>query len=270
MLLASVALMVAAQLAPAEGGGVAVFLARRNQTSQTAVDGVRAALEKAVSSKAMSLVSGAASPSVCEGRRVCLLELARRLEAKVAVLISMSQVAEDVSIAVDAFRSSDGSKLASLAVVLLSAELEGFDLHAQKFAAELSRALPPPARPPPEAAAVTLGPPKVAEAFAAAPEMPKPPPSRAPSLFAGGSALALAGAGAYFAAAAFGAKAKADARGDTLADGRPTSPLTFSEASAARDSANASATAAVSLGVTSLACAVVAVLFWPAASEEKR
>lgn len=134
---------------------------------------------------------GTKDPGICQGKKACELELARQLEVKVLVTVSVARLGADVGVGVQALRADDGAALAtdSLLLVgksrLLAEQLEPF---VERLREGLGLKAPPTAQAPPP-------PPSLVPKAERPVVLPAPlPPSRSESHVAGVTLLVGAGA----------------------------------------------------------------------------
>lgn len=273
----SLSLLAALALSAAEPPKVVVFLSRR--TGVPAPDAAALVLRVADAGKRDGWTlgwepkagddelkrKGLKDSTACSGRRACLAELGRQLEASFVVAVSTGQIGADRSVAVELFRVADEQVQAKDALVLTP----NAELNAELLRPFLEGARPllvPPPEPPVEPTPPPTPPPSLLPTQPSAPPpaivvAPPPPP---PKSHGAGLAL-LAGGGATLVAGGVALGFGLDERARALArlPGDPTrSPLTASEAQGHADTANALLGVSVALAATALGLGLGAVLAW--------
>ena len=201
----------------------------------------------------------------CAGKRACLAELGRQLPADVVIGLSLAFLKPDLSVVVEAVRSSDGSSLADFSLVLGQGDKESLASF-EVFATRLQAALRPKAEPLPEVPPkVTTDTPLATDPLTTVTAPPMPPAetrSVVPALVtAGVGAVALA-TGIGLTASALGKNASLS-KGTPLGDGRIQSPLTESQALAARNGANTELTIGIGCAIGTVALGVLTYFLWP-------
>ena len=203
----------------------------------------------------------------CAGKPSCLAELGRQLPVDVVIGLSMTFLTPDLSVVVEAVRSSDGTSLADFSRVLGPADKESQPSF-EDFAARVRAAMT--AKPAEPVADVPLKPVGV-EPLPPTPSLvaltPMTPPARrslVPAVMAGAGAVAALAIGAGLAVSSVG-KNESLSRGEALPDGRIQSPLTQSQALAARNGANAELNGAIGCAIGAAVLGVLTVLLWPPA-----
>jgi len=207
---------------------------------------------------------GVDDPTVCGGRKACVLELAKQLEVGALVAISAAALQSERSVVFEAWRTADSTQLAKDAAVLKA----GSPVVAEQLTAvarALSAAFGAKAADAPVARAEPVAPAPVAPvppAVQPRPELteppPAPPPERSHALSYATAALAVAAA-----AGAVGlGVAAANARSQVLANEGGVSMLRGSQAQALAGQHDVFAGVAGGLGAAALALGVVAVVAW--------
>lgn len=276
-------LLLALAAAPVESprsGEVAVLVVRRTSITNdearayasAAVAALRAAgvaVEEPAESLRRLSVLGVDDPTVCAGRKVCVLELAKQLEVGAVVAISAAALQQERSVVLDALRL-DGTSMAKDAAVLKA----GAPLLPEQLMA-VSRALAPlfPAK-----AAATEPPKKDApvaalekttpvtpkpEAPASRVELTQPPPaerSHAVSYVTGGLAVAAAVTSVALGVVAFGARSQATS--SMTVNGEQVSSLPASRAKELAGQANTLGAVAGGAAGVAVALGVVTVFTW--------
>lgn len=275
-------LATALAAAPAESlhsGEVAVLVVRRTSITidearaytNAAVAALREA-QVAVEEPSESLrrlsVLGVDDPTVCAGRKVCVLELSKQLEVGAVVAISAAALQQERSVVLDALRL-DGTSIAKDAAVLKA----GAPLLPEQLKA-VSRALAAlfPAK------AVVTQPPKKDAPVAAVEKMtprseepaprveltpPPPPPaerSHAVGYVTGGLAVAAAVTSVALGVVAFGARSQATS--SMTVNGEQVSSLPASRARELAGQANTLGAIAGGAAGVAVALGVVTVFTW--------
>ena len=179
----------------------------------------------------------------------------------------MTFLRPDLSVVVEAVRSSDGTSLADFSLVLGPADKES-QASFEDFAARVRAAM---TAKPPELVADAPFKPVAVEPLPPTPPLvaltPMTPPagrSLVPAVMTGAGAVAALAIGAALTVSAVG-KNESLSRGEPLPDGRIQSPLTQSQALAARNGANAELNGAIGCAIGAAVLGVLTVLFWPPA-----
>lgn len=270
--------LAAAPVESPHAGEVAVLVVRRTSitidearayTSATAA-ALRAAgvaVEEPAESLRRLSVLGVDDPTVCVGRKVCVLELSKQLEVGALVAISAAALQQERSVVLDALRL-DGTSIAKDAAVLKAgAPLLPEQLKAVSRAlAALFPAKPVAAEPPKRDAPVVEQATPVApknEAPKSRVELTPPPPaerSHAVRYVTGGLAVAAAITAVALGAVAFSARSQATST--MSVNGEQVSSLPASRASELAGQANTFG--AISGGAAGIAVALglVAVITW--------
>jgi hypothetical protein len=194
--------------------------------------------------------------TMCNGKPACHAELARQLEVDWLVLVSVSQVAGEQSLAIELARGATGAVAENESLLLAQkgqVPMDTLQRFAERMTARLRGA-------PADAPKVTTLTPTPGEPPPTLPPEPKPEgKSRAPTIVLGAAGVAALGAGVALLVSGLGARGRLSA-GETGPDGLTYSGLTGAEAQALNESANvqfaiAGAAAAVGLGLGAAAIA---------------
>lgn len=247
----------------------AVVLARRTGVTQAEGVAVTERVGQALLDQKVAGLLGLAETSarlakvamtdatMCNGKPACHAELARQLEVDWLVLVSVSQVAGEQSLAIELARGATGAVAENESLLLAQKGQVPMDT-LQRFAERMSaRVRGAPADAP---KVTTLTPPPVEPPPPTLPPEPKPEgKSRAPTIVLGAAGVAALGAGVALLVSGLGARGRLSA-GETGPDGLTYSGLTGAEAQALNESANvqfaiAGAAAAVGLGLGAAAIA---------------
>lgn len=193
--------------------------------------------------------------TMCNGKPACHAELARQLEVDWLVLVSVSQVAGEQSLAIELARGATGAVAENESLLLAQkgqVPMDTLQRFAERMTARLRGA-------PADAPKVTTLTPPLGEP-PTLPPAPKPEgKSRAPTIVLGAAGVAALGAGVALLVSGLGTRGRLSA-GETGPDGLTYSTLTGAEAQALNESANvqfaiAGAAAAVGLGLGAAAIA---------------
>lgn len=197
-----------------------------------------------------------ADATMCNGKPACHAELARQLEVDFLVLVSVSQIAGEQSLAIELARGRGGAVLENESLLLAQKGQVPMDT-LQRFAERMTtRVRGAPGDAP---TVTTLVPPPV-EPTPALPEAPKPAgASHAPSYVLGAAGVAALGAGVALLVSGLAARGRL-AEGELRPDGFTYSALQGSQAVALNDAATvqlavAGAAAAVGVGLGAAAVA---------------
>lgn len=277
------ALLVALMLGagePAKTGEVAVLVVRR--TSVTVPEGraLADAAFAALKAKAVAVEApqeslrrlsslGVSDPTVCTGRKACVLELAKQLEVPAVVSISAAQLQGERSVVLEAWRTADGVLIAKDAVVL-KAGAPLLPEHVEAVTRALAAAYPAApvkaAAEPVKTAVVELKPePKPEPVVTVPPEAVTPGPatpsrSHVPGILVAGAAIGAAAVAIGLGASALSARGEL---GRTTTVGQQTvSVHSGSQAQALADRGNLHGGVAAGLAAAALAFGVTAVLVW--------
>lgn len=209
---------------------------------------------------------GLKDATTCNGKPACHAEFGKQLKVSWLVLVSVSRVAGDRSLALELFDVADKSVADKESLILpkgTSLTREPLDDFAARLKARLAPAPPVTAELPADKTDAPLKPTLTPENTVTElpPPLPTPEPKgHAPSFILGG--LGVAALGAAVALFVVGANTQGPVQGSAGADGRVRSTLTGSEAQAA------SAAASLQLGLGGAAAAVglglgtTAVVLW--------
>ena len=217
---------------------------------------------------------GVADPTVCVGRKVCVLELARQLEVGAVVAISAAALQQERSVALDAIRTEGGASMAKDAAVLKAGEPllpESLKAIARALAAAFP-ARPAPVEPPPkkddtplaDTRTVTPGPapkdePRVV--VDAPPPLPEPEPaSHAAAFVTGGFAVAAAVTAVALGAVALSMRSQATST--MTVNNEQVSPWSASRARELSGQANTFGAVAGGAAGLAVVLGVVAVVAW--------
>ena len=272
-----VLLLLASQ--PPEQPGAVVLLTRRTGASEAVGNGVVRDVRKALAAAGVGspltpeglnkklLSLGVKDSKSCEGKRACVLELGKQLGVANVVSLSVGQIATDVAIRIEAFRISDGAKLAEDTVAIGANDLRGVEGALGPFAHKLLDALASPRvvdapRVEPLPTAPLLIPEPIPPGVTLTPA--PPPPSRVPAFIAGGATVLGLGATAFFAGTGFSLKGQVNEGMNT--GGRIVSVHTIADAQAIADSANTRLTIGLVCGVTTVLLATATAILWGASS----
>ncbi len=274
-------LLLALAAAPesAHGDKVAVLVVRRTSVTPeegrafadaaaAVLKGAGVAVEEPAESLRRLGVLGVTDPTVCTGRKACVLELARQLEVGGIVAISAAALQQERSVVFEASRVADGSSLAKDAAVVKA----GTPVLAEHLAA-VSRALAAAFPRKADAPVVEKRADPVAPAPPPRPEKekvvvdsqpPLPPPqaehSHTATFVSGGLAVAAAVTAVVLGAVAMNARSQAT--GTMTVNGEQVSALPASRAKELAGQANGFGAAAAGVGGLALALGVVAVVTW--------
>jgi hypothetical protein len=272
----------------------AVLLSRRTAVSAADANAVTLQVAQALETAQVPLLEGPEAArrlarvrqkdaTLCGGKPACLKELLKALEVPWLVLVSVAQVAEDKSLAMELFDGTQGTVVEVESVVLSSWKAIGPDLldaFARRVALRVSPPKPESTKPlqaeqpaevkpkmPFEVPAAKPADAPVATALApvevqAAPVPPEPPKkSHAASWVLGGvglAALATAGVLLGVGLSSWGSLSA----GNRLPDGTVQSDLTGAEAQARASSASAQLAIAGGAAAVAVGLGVAAVLTW--------
>lgn len=274
-------LVLSADPAPS---GVVVLLSRRTAVPQAEGRELAAQVAALLGKAGLPLASdaegvsrrlarlGVKDTANCNGRKVCIAELARQLEAPWVVALSVSRIESDRSLALELIRAQDVAVVAKDSVVLAKADKLTSDLLAgfvDKARTAMGLAPPPgpvvttppttPDKPPPDApvqTALTPPPPSTP------PVLPPPPPekSHTASYVLGGAGVLALGAAATMLALGLSTRTEL-ARGQN-AGGRTLSELTEPQAVQLNSRSNVELGVAAGAGALGLGLGTAAVLVW--------
>lgn len=236
---------------PAEANGL-----MQKVTQHLAVPGL---LEFADSQRKLSTFA-LEDGTTCGGKPECHAELGRQLQVGWLVLVSVSQIAQDQSLALELFNVASEQVLERESLLLPrkgdvpTTLLDGF---AARVSARVLPALVEPKKIDVPAANTLLRPLEVKP-----PVLPPPPPrSHAKGIVLGAVALAATGAGLGLLVNGLNTQAKLR-QGTPGEDGRIRSTLTGSEAKAVNDSAALQLGLAGAAGAVGLGLGVTAIIVW--------
>ena len=227
----------------------------RQVTQRLAVPGLLEYAESQRKLSAFALKDG----TTCGGKPDCHAELGRQLEVGWLVLVSVSQIAQDQSLALELFNVATAQVMERESVLLpRRGEVPAAIL--DDFATRVSaRVLPALVEPRPvlvPQVATLLRPVEVKQ-----PVVPPPPKSHVGGVVLGAVALAAIGAGVGLLVSGLGAQAKVK-QGTAGDDGRVLSELSGSQAKALNDSATLQLGIAGGAGAVGLALGITAVIVW--------
>jgi hypothetical protein len=205
---------------------------------------------------------GLKDASACNGRKACVSELGRQLQAAHVISISMSQVGNDRSIAVELLRVADGVVLEKEAIILATGakvtadQLAGFSARVLK---QLGISDQPVVEPPPP---VVVKPPVVVEPppLVTNPLPPPPPKSHVASFVLGGAGVAALAVATGLLVS--GLNGRAAAYSTTEVDGTLRSPYSASEVQRRAGASGVELGFAGGLAAVGLGLGTAAVITW--------
>jgi hypothetical protein len=277
--LLSVAVLLLAQ-APAPEAQV--LLTKRAGASAQLTESIARELRKALSYSGVEpsippaelsarlLAVGVKDPTSCDAKPGCAIELGKQLKVPLVVSLSVKQAAGDLTVRVEALRTSDSELVAEDTVMLAPNQLGPLFTSLAPFARGVRQAISPVRLAPRAVDAPKKEPKNVPVALVPEPPVTQPvvptsvavaKPSPMPAIAAGGATVVALGATAFFLSSGLAVKSQLDQRID-LGGGQQGSILTHSEAEQLAQSANGRLTAGVLCAVTTVALGAVTGFLW--------
>jgi hypothetical protein len=274
-------LVVAALLAADMSNGVVVVVGRRTDVSVADANLVAADVSRALAAGKVPVALDAATfskrlfklgvrdTSSCAGKKQCVAELARQLQAAWSVSLSLSRVEAERAVALELIRTSDQSVAARESLVLARTDKltpELLTAFVDKVRVAMGLAPAPKVeevKPPPDAPveAALLPPPPPPPPPVAQVAMPAPAPkSHTTSIVMGSVGVASLVAGAVLTAVGLSTRAQLT-RGD-LVNGQTLSSLTGAQAQALNGTASAELGGGAAAGAVGLGLGITALLLW--------